>query len=187
MREMLELARDRLGALRARSPSTTTARSPSATATSPCALQGLELAEGLPVLNLTCVVGWDLPRDEDIPARVGLRAGEGLFGTLGATASERGWDVTLRYAFPAAGLGEAALGTLLMLVVSNASAVRAELRRAARPPAWATPANGLQPPQRDSSIRSDPAASGDDAHPGPLACPAAAGRSARRSGSRVAR
>jgi hypothetical protein len=41
----------------------------------PCALQGLELAEGLPVLSLTCVVGWDLPRDEDIPARVGLRAG----------------------------------------------------------------------------------------------------------------
>ncbi|MBV9921454.1 MAG: hypothetical protein JOY78_11455 [Pseudonocardia sp.] len=93
----------------------------------PCALQGLELAEGLPVLSLTCVVGWDLPRDQDIPARVGLRAGEGLFGTLGATQSERGWDVTLRYAFPAAGLGEAALGTLLMLVVSNASAVRAEL------------------------------------------------------------
>jgi hypothetical protein len=92
----------------------------------PCALQGLELAEGLPVLSLTCVVGWDLS-DEDIPARVGLRAGEGLFGTLGATKSERGWDVTLRYAFPAAGLGEAALGTLLMLVVSNASAVRAEL------------------------------------------------------------
>ena len=92
----------------------------------PCALQGLELAEGLPVLSLTCVVGWDLTAG-DIPARVGLRAGEGLFGTLGATASERGWDVTLRYAFPAAGLGEAALGTLLMLVVSNASAVRAEL------------------------------------------------------------
>lgn len=93
----------------------------------PCALQGLELAEGLPVLSLTCVVAWDLPRDQDVPARVGLRAGEGLFGTLGATEGVHGWDVTLRYAFPAVGLGEAALGTLLMLVVSNASAVRAEL------------------------------------------------------------
>jgi hypothetical protein len=93
----------------------------------PCALQGLELAEGLPVLSLTCVVGWDLPREEDIPARVGLRAGEGLFGTLGATASERGWDVTLRYAFPAAGLDEKAMGTLLMLVVAGASSMRAEL------------------------------------------------------------
>ena len=59
----------------------------------PCALQGMELAEGLPVLSLTCVVAWDLPVEEDIPARVGLRAGEGLFGTLGATAGTHGWDV----------------------------------------------------------------------------------------------
>ena len=93
----------------------------------PCVLQGIELAEGLPVLSLTCVVAWDLPRENPVPERVGLRAGEGLFGTLGATAGQQGWDVTLRYAFPAAGLSEQALGTLLMLVVSNASAVRAEL------------------------------------------------------------
>ena len=26
-----------------------------------CAVQGTELDEGLPVLNLTCVVAWDLP------------------------------------------------------------------------------------------------------------------------------
>ena len=26
-----------------------------------CAVQGTELEEGLPVLNLTCVVAWDLP------------------------------------------------------------------------------------------------------------------------------
>lgn len=95
----------------------------------PCVVQGMDLAEGLPVLSLTCVVAWDLPADSDVPARVGVRAGEGLFGTLGAVRDERGWDVTLRYAFPAAGLSEAALGTLLMLVVSNASAVRAELIR----------------------------------------------------------
>ena len=93
----------------------------------PCALLGLELAEGLPVLSLTCVVAWDLPRDQDVPSRVGVRAGEGLFGTLGVVEGERGWDVTLRYAFPAVGLSESALGTLLMLVVSNASAVRTEL------------------------------------------------------------
>ena len=28
-----------------------------------CAVQGTELDEGLPVLNLTCVVAWDLPAD----------------------------------------------------------------------------------------------------------------------------
>ena len=37
---------------------------------------------------------------------------------------ERGWDVTLRYAFPAAGLEEKAMGTLLMLVVASASSMR---------------------------------------------------------------
>ncbi|NMH96663.1 hypothetical protein [Pseudonocardia acidicola] len=92
-----------------------------------CVVQGLELAEGLPVLNLTCVVAWDLPPEMDVASRVGLRAGEGLFGTLGAVRGTHGWDITLRYAFPAVGLGEQAMGTLLMLVVSNASAVRAEL------------------------------------------------------------
>jgi hypothetical protein len=91
----------------------------------PCVVQGIELAEGLPVLSLTCVVAWDLPSESDVPAKVGLRAGEGLFGTLGAVRGSQGWDVTLRYAFPAIGLSEPALGTLLMLVVSNASGVRA--------------------------------------------------------------
>lgn len=92
-----------------------------------CVLQGLELAEGLPVLSLTCVVAWDLPLEQDIAARVGLRAGEGLFGTLGAVKGQHGWDITLRYAFPAVGLTEQPLGTLLMLVVSSASALRTEL------------------------------------------------------------
>jgi hypothetical protein len=93
----------------------------------PCALQGVELSEGLLVLSLTCVVAWDLPADSAVPLRLAERAGQGLFGTLGALRSERGWDVTLRYVFPAAGLGVEPLGTLLMLVVSNASALRTEL------------------------------------------------------------
>ena len=96
-----------------------------------CAVQGVELEEGLPVLNLTCVVAWDLPVDpepaRDVPTRVALGAGEGLFGTPRVIRGEHGWDVTLRYAFPAAGLDEKAMGTLLMLVVSSASSMRAEL------------------------------------------------------------
>jgi hypothetical protein len=97
----------------------------------PCALQGVELSEGLEVLSLTCVVAWDLPADSDIPLRLAERAGQGLFGTLGAIRTDRGWDVTLRYVFPAAGLGIEAMGTLLMLVVSNASTLRTELLAAA--------------------------------------------------------
>jgi hypothetical protein len=96
-----------------------------------CAVQGTELEEGLPVLNLTCVVAWDLPVDpdpaRDVPTRVALGVGEGLFGTPRVIRGEHGWDVTLRYAFPAAGLGEKAMGTLLMLVVASASSMRLEL------------------------------------------------------------
>lgn len=93
----------------------------------PCAVQAVELAEGLVVLSLTCVVAWDLPDDAPIAERVATRAGQGLFGTLGLVRSDRGVDVTLRYAFPAAGLEPMPLGTLLMLVVSTASQVRGEL------------------------------------------------------------
>ncbi|RZS29632.1 hypothetical protein EV193_11935 [Herbihabitans rhizosphaerae] len=97
----------------------------------PCAVQVMELSEGLTVLSLTCVVAWDLPNSADTAVAVAERAGQGLFGTLGAVRNDKGMDVTLRYAFPAEGLGSAALGTLLMLVVSTASQVRGELLMAA--------------------------------------------------------
>lgn len=92
----------------------------------PCAVQAIELAEGLLVLSLTCVIAWDVP-GTDVGERVAARAGQGLFGTLGTVPTERGTDVTLRYTFPAEGLDSVPLGTLLMLVVSTASQVRAEL------------------------------------------------------------
>ena len=91
----------------------------------PCAVQGMELAEGLTVLSLTVVVAWDLVGD--VAVWVAERAGQGLFGTLGVIPSERGTDVMLRYAFPADGLKPEPLSTLLMLVVSTASQVRGEL------------------------------------------------------------
>ena len=102
-----------------------------------CGVQGSELDEGLPVLNLTCVVAWDLPADpdpeRDVPTRVALGAGEGLFGTPRVIRGEHGWDVTFRYAFPAAGLDEKAMGTLLMLVVAGASSMRTELTEGSGP------------------------------------------------------
>jgi hypothetical protein len=58
---------------------------------------------------------------------VGLGIGEGLFGTPRVIRGSAGWDVTWRYAFPASGLDEKAMGTLLMLVVSGASSLRAAL------------------------------------------------------------
>ncbi|GAA1223872.1 hypothetical protein GCM10009676_01600 [Prauserella halophila] len=93
----------------------------------PCVVQAMQLADGLLVLSLTCVVAWDLPDDQKLAAVVAERAGQGLFGTLGIVHNESGMDVTLRYAFPAQGLDPGPLGTLLMLVVSTASQVRSEL------------------------------------------------------------
>jgi hypothetical protein len=93
----------------------------------PCAVQAMELVEGLTVLSLTCVVAWDLPDDPALAVSAAERAGQGLFGTLGVVHTDRGMDVTLRYAFPAGGLSASALGTLLMLVVSTASQLRSDL------------------------------------------------------------
>ena len=93
----------------------------------PCAVQAMQLAEGLTVLSLTCVVAWDLPDDPKLASSAAERAGQGLFGTLGVVHTDKGMDVTLRYAFPADGVPESGLGTLLMLVVSTASQLRAEL------------------------------------------------------------
>lgn len=93
----------------------------------PCAVQAMRLAEGLTVLSLTCVVAWDLPDDRNLAVSAAERAGQGLFGTLGVVHTDRGMDVTLRYAFPAEGLKPEPLSTLLMLVVSTASQLRNEL------------------------------------------------------------
>jgi hypothetical protein len=93
----------------------------------PCALQATQLAEGLAVLSLTCVVAWDLPESPMLASSAAERAGQGLFGTLGVVHTDRGMDVTLRYTFPGAGLSVNAMGTLLMLVVSTASTLRTEL------------------------------------------------------------
>lgn len=93
----------------------------------PCAVQAMQLADGLTVLSLTCVVAWDLPLNEQLGQTTAERAGQGMFGTLGVVRTERGMDITLRYAFPAEGMDLTPLGTLLMLVVSTASQLRGEL------------------------------------------------------------
>lgn len=93
----------------------------------PCAVQAMQLADGLTMLSLTCVVAWDLPDEPGLAVSAAERAGQGLFGTLGVVHTERGMDVTLRYAFPADGLAPSPLSTILMLVVSTASQLRADL------------------------------------------------------------
>jgi hypothetical protein len=99
----------------------------------PCAMQAMELSEGLNVLSLTCVVAWDLVDDPVTVASAAERGGEALFGTVGVVHTDRGLDVTLRYTFPAEGLDPVALGMLLMLVVSGASQLRTDLLAGSEP------------------------------------------------------
>src|SRR6201999_2992609 len=42
----------------------------------PCALQGMQLAEGLAVLSLTCVVAWDLPESPNLASSAAGRWGQ---------------------------------------------------------------------------------------------------------------
>src|SRR5699024_1824569 len=70
----------------------------------PCVIQAPRFAEGLGVVSLRCVIGWELVHDPARSAAVGGRAGQGLFGTLGVVHTGRGADITLRYAFPAEGI-----------------------------------------------------------------------------------
>jgi hypothetical protein len=92
-----------------------------------CAVQAIQLAEGLNVLSLTCVVAWDLPDDTSTALAALEHGGDVQFGTLRARRTSTGVDVTLGYTFPADGLDPVALGTLFMLVVSGASQLRADL------------------------------------------------------------
>jgi hypothetical protein len=94
----------------------------------PCAVQSTELAEGLVVLSMTCVLLWDLDRTPALDAAV-VRVGAGVqYGALGLLDDGERADVTLRYAFPGAGLDNDALGTMLLLVLSSASHARTELQ-----------------------------------------------------------
>jgi hypothetical protein len=99
----------------------------------PCAVQAMQLAEGLNVLSVQCVVAWDLPDSVETVTAVADRGGEALFGTAAVVHTDAGIDVTLRYTFPAEGLDATALGTLLMLVVSGASQLRLDLLAGSQP------------------------------------------------------
>jgi hypothetical protein len=92
-----------------------------------CSLRGMNLADGLDVLSLICVLAWDLSADDSLIRRIVAGNDTPQFGTI--AVSERGGkaDVLLRYTFPAAGLGDHALATKLFLVLSGAEDSRAEL------------------------------------------------------------
>jgi hypothetical protein len=99
-------------------------------------LRVVTIAEGLDMVALTQILAWDLPLDSKIRAKVAKQAHDTLLGTVslvekGSTAAKRDSkktaDVLLRYNFPAAGLSDDALRTLIMMVLATGGDVRRAL------------------------------------------------------------
>ncbi|MEU7769254.1 hypothetical protein AB0B25_29760 [Nocardia sp. NPDC049190] len=89
-----------------------------------CSLRAVNLAPGLDVLTLTCVLAWDRPLEPQLHKRVAERNNALQFGSLTVIGHGKLADVILRYTFPAAGLEDQALTTMLLLVLSNAGRAR---------------------------------------------------------------
>ena len=98
-------------------------------------LRAVTIAEGLDMVSLTQILAWDLPLDSKIrarsPARARHAAGHGVAGRekrwRRKRNSKKTADVMLRYNFPAAGLTDEALRTLILMVLSTGSDVRRAL------------------------------------------------------------
>ena len=110
-------------------------------------LRVVTIAQDLDLVSLTQILAWDLPLDSKTRARVAKDAHDTLLGTVSLvekvgpqkagpqkagpekvrTAKERASktaDVLLRYNFPAAGLTDDALRTLILMVLSTGADVR---------------------------------------------------------------
>lgn len=104
-------------------------------------LRTVPIAEGLELVSLTQILAWDLPLDAKLRAKVAEHAHSTLLGTVSLAAksapkevaagarrnSKKAADVLLRYNFPAAGLTDEALRTLILMVLATGADVRRAL------------------------------------------------------------
>ena len=90
----------------------------------------VSIADDLEMISLTQILAWDLRLDNEIRDKVARLAHDTVLGTVSLAehvAGEGVADVTLRYNFPAAGLTDDALQTLIMMVLSAGADVREAL------------------------------------------------------------
>lgn len=108
-------------------------------------LRVVTIAQDLDLVSLTQVLAWDLPLNGTIRASVAKHANNTLLGTVslvekissqkvvsnkpgvGQGRPRKTGDVLLRYNFPAAGLTDDALRTLILMVLATGADVRREL------------------------------------------------------------
>ena len=91
------------------------------------------IADGLELISLTQVLAWDLTPDDELRKSVAALTARTMLGTvtLVENPAEEGngerADVVLRYNFPAVGLEETALRTLVMMILASGADVRRAL------------------------------------------------------------
>ncbi len=83
------------------------------------AVQAMTLSEGLEVLSLTQVLAWDLPNTRALRDDIERLSSDLSFGSIKRASDEVTTDVLAHYTFPAGTLGDAALLTMLHLVLSS--------------------------------------------------------------------
>lgn len=89
-----------------------------------CSLRSVELAPGLEVLSLTAVLAWDRPVKASLHKKVADRNSESQFGSISVNVHGKMADVLLRYIFPASGLSDEPLMTMLVLVLAGVEKAR---------------------------------------------------------------
>jgi hypothetical protein len=98
-------------------------------------LRVVTIAEDLDMVSLTQILAWDLPLDSKVRAQVARHAHDTLLGTVSMVEksaaakrnSKKSADVLLRYNFPAAGLTDDALRTLILMVLATGADIRRDL------------------------------------------------------------
>ncbi|OBJ72007.1 hypothetical protein [Mycobacterium sp. 1274756.6] len=102
-------------------------------------LRVVPITEGLELVSLTQIVGWDLPLNKKLRDTV---AGHAERAVLGAPAvvekpaeaaggrrnTGKTADVMLRYNFPGSGLADDALATMVLLVLDKGVEIRQDLQ-----------------------------------------------------------
>lgn len=92
-------------------------------------LRVVTIADGLEMVSLTQMLAWDLPNSAELRKSVAALANTTMLGTVtmaeqvGGTAGDKA-DVMLRYNFPAGGLDDRALQTLMLMVLAGGAAAR---------------------------------------------------------------
>jgi hypothetical protein len=95
-------------------------------------LRIVTIAEDLEMISVTQMLAWDMPVNSQLRKRVAAQAQTTMLGTVTLVdqpaADKKRADVVLRYNFPANGLAEGPLRTLIMMVLAAGADVGASLR-----------------------------------------------------------